>query len=211
MRLAPFPPASGVALALLAGCGDPPPPVPAEVDPTPAVVVGADAPAPAGEEPPTSLAPEAAPGVEPVAPGEATAGGDGDVGEPVAAVREFLTAMMAGDEERLRAATLPVEGLELLVGPSAPPEMLDRLPEMLPAMAAREMAVGEEFSIPSSDGPKPQTVTPEMSNADRRQVTGPQTPIPFIVVRTADGWKVDPSPLIAGRRAAAASRAGRDG
>ena len=64
----------------------------------------------------------------------------------------------------------------------------------------QQLKVGETVTMP---GGKTLTVDDSMVNEDTAMLTMQGNPIPFTLKRGDAGWKVDPAPMIAARKAAA--------
>jgi hypothetical protein len=124
---------------------------------------------------------------------------------PERAFKEFVLAMMCGEESRLKATMLPAEGMEVLVRPNPiPPEKLDEFRKgMVDGMVIKRLKAGDEFTLP---GGKVIKIQPEQVTADRVVLVPEGAPVPTDVHRVKGVWKVDARPIIAARRAAAAAR-----
>jgi hypothetical protein len=125
---------------------------------------------------------------------------------PEAAVREFLLASVFGEKDRINNCTLNVPGREILTensGDAPPAEARQEIENQLKNLPLTRLKVGERISLP---GDKSLTITADMVNENRQQLTGPEIPFPFVVVKEGEQWKVDPTPIIAARRAARPSQ-----
>lgn len=124
---------------------------------------------------------------------------------PEGSYKSFFVAMAIGDEPALRAVALPVEGFEwLLMGQRVPADQVAALRKaVLEQMVVRPLKVGESVRMP--EGPTYE-VKPDDVSDDRAMVIQDTAPLP-IRCRKVDGrWKVDPTPIIAARKAAEAAR-----
>ncbi len=123
---------------------------------------------------------------------------------PEDALKHFLSAMITGDEEGIRASAVDNPELFMLwLGPTLPASHAAEETAWLKTAQFQRLKVGETIDIP---GHGKMTMTTEHVNANRQQLVDANGPIPFILVKGADGWKVDPSPMIASRNAAALAR-----
>lgn len=124
-----------------------------------------------------------------------------------AVLREFLVAVMLGDRETGRKFVLPNPANPILwQGEHAPPEAAAKTREYVTAIPLRRVKVGDRVILPDSNE---LTVDDSQVNADRVLIMTEDSPIPFILVRSGGTWKVDASPVIAGRQAAEAARKGQ--
>jgi hypothetical protein len=125
------------------------------------------------------------------------------VGTPEGVLKEFLTAMVENDAAGVRRTALPDRELSVLwhSEPLTAAQKAIAKAELNPSNF-RRLKVGDQVTIP--DGRK--LVLDENSINDRQQeITMPNAPVPFLLVKVKDEWKVDASPLIAARNAAAAA------
>ena len=67
------------------------------------------------------------------------------------------------------------------------------------------MKVGERLSLP--DG-KTRVISEEQVNASKMMLTFPDNPVPFVLVKSEDGWRVDATTIIAARKASAGAGEG---
>ena len=65
------------------------------------------------------------------------------------------------------------------------------------------LSAGDVITLPNG---RKITIATSMVHKDRQQLTMPQNPIPYNIVRTDGQWRVDVAPIIAGRLAAEAAR-----
>lgn len=129
---------------------------------------------------------------------------------PESALHEFLIGMMIGDEVRLKRASLEVEGREILLPKEKLPETaIAQLDTMIVSLQLKALKIGDSIKVKTTSAPEGVTIVMDENriNENRTEITGPSFPYPFILVKDEAGWKVDPTPLIASRKAAAAARA----
>jgi hypothetical protein len=110
--------------------------------------------------------------------------------------------MVGGDKKQIEQCTLNVPGREVLVeegGDQPPPEARKEIEAHLKDLPLTRLKVGQQITLP---GGKTFVMTSDMINESRQQLTGPDIPFPFIVVKEKGQWKVDPTPVIAARRTA---------
>jgi hypothetical protein len=137
--------------------------------------------------------PELAPAVE-----KSPERGDG----PEATLIEFLVAVMACDKARVTRVIVPTNDASILW--QGQPAAAQAMAEMKKAVAAvRRLQPGETVNLP---GGRKLLLDKSHVNANRQQLTLPGNPIPFTLIRQDGQWKVDPRPMIAGRKAAAKAR-----
>lgn len=125
---------------------------------------------------------------------------------PEAAYRTFILAMMKKDEATLRSVTLPTETEDfawLLRGESPPPEALEEIEAELERQPIRKLKAGDTFTLP---GGRRITFGPANIGEDRTVLVPEGSPLPTKIRKVAGRWRVDPRPVIAGRKAADAAR-----
>ncbi len=123
---------------------------------------------------------------------------------PEDALRTFVLAMANRDEPALRAITLPVQGLEwLMAGQAAPPGVLKDLREKLARPVFRSLKPGDRVTLP---GGNVVVIKAEEVGPDRALVIPEGASLPTRVRMVEGHWKVDPSAVIASRKAAEAAR-----
>ena len=123
---------------------------------------------------------------------------------PEDALRTFVYAMAVRDEPTLRAITLPVEGFEwLMAGQAAPASLIKELQEKLAQQTFRSLKAGDTFTLPQGQAVvvKAQDVGP-----DRALLLPEGASLPTRLRKVEGHWKVDPSGVIASRKAAEAAR-----
>jgi regulation of enolase protein 1 (concanavalin A-like superfamily) len=117
---------------------------------------------------------------------------------------DFTIAVLTHDEATLRRLTLPCEGFEwLLKGEAAPPEAAETIRTHLLQQPIRRLKPGEKLGLP---GGRTLTVGPDDVREDRVILIPEGTPIPTRLQKLDGRWRVDPAPVIAGRKAADAAR-----
>jgi hypothetical protein len=123
---------------------------------------------------------------------------------PEDALRTFVYAMAVRDEPTLRAITLPVEGIEwLMAGQAAPASVIKELEEKLAQQTFRSLKAGDKLTLPRGQAV---VVTAEDVGPDRALLLPEGASLPTRMRKVEGHWKVDPSAVIAGRKAAEAAR-----
>ncbi len=141
------------------------------------------------------------------APGEPSAAGEskppakhGDT--PEAALHDFLIAITENDQAGIERTALPNPELSLLwQGEKLTPAQKAIAAASVDPSKFRRLKVGEVVQIPRG-----QKIVMDEKRINERvqQLVLPEGPLPFSVVKVGDRWKVDASPIIAGRVAASA-------
>jgi hypothetical protein len=123
---------------------------------------------------------------------------------PEQALRSFVIAMMTKDETTLRAVTLHTEDFDwLLRGQALPEDQIEDFKAQITRQPIRALKAGDEITLPGNRKVK---VLPEEVTADRAVLVPQGAPFPTRL-RMIDGrWRVDATPMIAGRKAAEAAR-----
>ena len=122
-------------------------------------------------------------------------------------MRNFLLAMLEGDEQELRKWSLPHKDLDLLLGGQRPPqEVLKQIKQAFETTPIKRLKVGDKVELP---GGRTIAVDKSRVNENRQLLQMERDPLPWTLVKKKGAWKVDPSPVIAARKAAAAARQGR--
>lgn len=124
---------------------------------------------------------------------------------PEAAFKSFFLAMALGDEMAMKRLTVPVEGFEwLLKGDRVPPERAEEFRKLvMESMMLTRLKAGDEVKLPNG---RVVRIAPEQVTEDRAVLMMKGGPIPTDLHRVAGTWRVDPRPVIAGRKAADAAR-----
>jgi hypothetical protein len=125
---------------------------------------------------------------------------------PEQAWRTFLTAMIVKDAATLRAVTLPAPARDfevLLLGQGPPPDQVEAVKAQIAKQKIRVLKPGDEFTLP---GGRKLKVQPEEVGDDRAVLLPEGAPLPTRVRKVENRWRVDASPIIAGRKAAEAAR-----
>lgn len=123
---------------------------------------------------------------------------------PEQALRTFLVAMVTRDETTLRAVTLPTKDFDwLLRGQPLPSDVVDEARAQLARVPIRALKPGDEIILP---GNRKIRVRPEEVTAERAVVLPEGSPIPTRLRKVDGRWRVDATPVIAGRKAAEAAR-----
>ncbi len=116
--------------------------------------------------------------------------------------------MALGDEAALKAVTIPATGFEwLLRGDHVPPAQAEEFRKAVVdrLRRRRQFLAGDEVNAAWNSG-APIKIAPEQVTDDRAVLTMQGGPIPTNLHRVMGAWRVDPRPIIAGRRAADAAR-----
>jgi hypothetical protein len=121
---------------------------------------------------------------------------------PEEALNNFLTAMVENDQAGIRRTALPNPELSLLWrGEKLTPAQKAIAKASMDPSKFRRLKIGDVVQVPH--GPK--IVMDEKRINERTQhIVLPDGPLPFLLVKVDNTWKVDASPLIVGRLAAAA-------
>jgi len=123
---------------------------------------------------------------------------------PEDALRSFVYAMAVRDEPTLRAITLPVEGFEwLMAGRAAPASVIKELEEKLAQQTFRSLKAGDKVTLPQGEDV---VVKAEDVGPDRALLLPEGASLPTRLRKVEGHWKVDPSAVIAGRKASEAAR-----
>ena len=117
---------------------------------------------------------------------------------PEAALKTFLIALAAHDEPTLRAVSLPVDDLHLLLeGPLAPPEQLARIKARLEEKPMRRLKAGDPVKMPDGQS---RVIKPGDVREGRVVLWPDGLPIPSRVENVGGHWKVFAAPFIAARK-----------
>ena len=125
---------------------------------------------------------------------------------PEDALRNFIIAMFIQDVAALRAITLPTDPAEfkwLVGGQPIPPDQLEEIKAQMKRVPIRVLKPGETVTL-SRD--RKVTVRPEEVGADRAILLPEGAPMPTRLRKIEGRWRVDPTPIIAARKAADAAR-----
>ncbi|HEV8000710.1 MAG TPA: hypothetical protein VGP63_12575 [Planctomycetaceae bacterium] len=121
---------------------------------------------------------------------------------PEEALKDFLAAMIENDQAGIQRTALPNPELSLLWHSDklTPAQKAIARAEINPS-SFRRLKVGDRVKLPGGQ----KIVFDKNWINDRRQaISVSDGPLPFILVKVKDEWRVDATPLIAGRLAAAA-------
>lgn len=127
--------------------------------------------------------------------------------EPETVVRQFMVSVLIHDNDLLRAVVIPTDPAELdwlMRGEVPPPQVHEQIREFFSTIPIERLGVGDKVALPQGGE---LTLGPQHVNADRMQLMIDDAPLPTTVIRIRGQWRVDPRPLIAARKAAAAHRA----
>jgi hypothetical protein len=124
---------------------------------------------------------------------------------PEDALRSFLIAIALHDEAALRSVVLPTDDFDwLLKGEAAPAEAADQIRSQFMQVPIRALKPGDSFRLPNK---KSITVDPKEVDATHAVLLPEGAPLPTRCQKVDGRWRVDASPVIAGRKAAEAARA----
>ncbi len=124
---------------------------------------------------------------------------------PESAVYEVLAAIFAKDQNRINRATVEAPDRDILAqGQDMSAIAIALAMARIRAVPFVHLKVGDVITLP---GNKMLEITADRVNENQQYLTNADTPVPFIVIKVGDQWKVDAGPLIAARKAAAAARA----
>jgi hypothetical protein len=117
---------------------------------------------------------------------------------PEAALKTFLVALAAHDEAKLRAVSLPVDDLHLLLeGPLATPGQLARIKARLEEKPMRRLKAGDPVKMPDGQS---RVIKPGDVRESRVVLLPDGLPIPSRVENVGGHWKVFAAPFIAARK-----------
>ncbi len=123
---------------------------------------------------------------------------------PEEALRTFMVAAVAHDEATLREVTLEdPELVWLLRGQPAPAAAVERMRGLAADMRIKRLKPGDQFKMPQG---RVAVIGPDEVTEDRAVVVPEGAPVPVRLERINGHWKVDASPAIAARKAAAAAQ-----
>jgi hypothetical protein len=120
-------------------------------------------------------------------------------------LRAFLLALLLVDRESAKpliAAGTDSDSLWTATPPSEP--AIAVLTARVDGLELQVLKVGDVIELP---GGKKVTLTERHINDKRVSLTFPGNTVPFILLKTADGWRVDVRTIVAARRAAQQARA----
>ena len=123
---------------------------------------------------------------------------------PEQALRTFLVAMAIKDAKALQSVTLATKDFDwLLKGEVVPPDHIEEFKQIVAKIPIRSLKPGDEFTLPRNRKMK---VRPDEVGPDRAVLLPENAPIPNRVQKVDGRWRVDATPIIAGRKAAEAAR-----
>jgi hypothetical protein len=156
--------------------------------------------APTDTSTPTNTQPNAATNATPPANDAAPE----QASETEAVLKRFLTALLTHDEGELRATSIADPDLAILLeGTPTPASGIEGEKNAIAAGKFRHLKVGDEVKLP---GGANLVLDNTHVNANQEQIVWNNGPIPFILEKKRDGWKVNAAPLVVARKAAAAAR-----
>ncbi|MBP89091.1 MAG: hypothetical protein CMJ64_20640 [Planctomycetaceae bacterium] len=118
--------------------------------------------------------------------------------------RAFLLALTLVDRETAKQLIAPNTDNEILWKASPPAEIaIPGLKQWAKELKIRSLRVGETVELP---GGRKLTVSERHVIDEKAMLTWPNNPVPFIMLKTADGWQVDARTIVAARRAAAQAK-----
>ncbi len=123
---------------------------------------------------------------------------------PEQALWTFLVAIATKDEETLRAVTVSTDDFDwLMKGEGVPADKRNEFKAVVARQPIRALKAGDEVSLP---GNRKTTVAADEVSDDRAVLLPEGAPLPNRL-RKVDGlWRVDATPIVAGRKAAEAAR-----
>jgi hypothetical protein len=125
-------------------------------------------------------------------------------GTPEAVLIEFLNAMGEGDRAGIERTAVPNRELwRLWQGPPLTPVQKAMMKAAIVPSSFRRLKVGEAVRVGNG---KKLVLDATRVNDHTIMITSKDMPLPFILVKGDASWKVDASPIIAGRQAAEATR-----
>ncbi len=123
---------------------------------------------------------------------------------PEDALRTFMMAMAAADEQTLRAVTLPNPELDLLLTGEPPPfPGTKELKQQMQKMKIERLKVGDQVTLPDN---KVHVIRATEVGQDRAALLPADAPVYTQLRRVKGHWKVDARQIIAARKAADAAR-----
>lgn len=116
---------------------------------------------------------------------------------PESALREFLVALMARDADRLSRITVAQADVQSLMQrqPFPRPE-IEMMRGAIRAMPFERLRVGQRVSHADDSL---QRIDRERVNDSRLELLTPFHPEPFVLIKTENGWRIDPARLISSR------------
>ena len=121
-----------------------------------------------------------------------------------ATLRTFVMAMAAGDEETLRAVTLPNPDLDwLLRGEDGPARGLSELKQQVIKARVDRLKAGDRVRI---SGKEVHVIAATEVGRDRAALKIEGSPAYAPLQKVKGHWKVDPAPFIAAKKAAAGAK-----
>jgi hypothetical protein len=122
---------------------------------------------------------------------------------PEQTIKALFIAMIDEDQDAVRRLTVPNPDLAFLwQGDKLTPAQRATAIAELDSWHFRRLKVGDEVQLP---GGKKFVVDAKRVNDRHLMISVTDSPLPFLLVKTGEEWKVDSRPIIAGRKAAAAA------
>lgn len=119
-------------------------------------------------------------------------------------LREFLLALGNLDEKKLRSISLPHDGFEMLLkGQAVPEEARMNFEMFVKQTPIRALKAGETLNLP---GGRTLKVDPAEVSGENAMLMFGRDPLPHKLRNVNGEWKIDPSTIIAARKAAEAAR-----
>ncbi len=119
--------------------------------------------------------------------------------------RRFMSGMVKNDAEAVKATTLPTDDVDVLwQGKPPPQEAIPQIEKSLASLKLIRIQGGETVPLPGG-----KRFTVNKADVDDNnifvwvEVDNRRMPTPFKMVHADGVWKIDPTPIIAGRKAAA--------
>ncbi len=123
---------------------------------------------------------------------------------PEDALRTFMMAIAAADEQTLRAVTLANSDLDVLLTGAGPPfKGVKEMKQEMQKMKVERLKVGDQVKMP---GNKVHVIRATEVGQDRATLLPEDAPFPTRLRLVSGHWKVDAAPIIAARKAAGAAR-----
>jgi hypothetical protein len=122
---------------------------------------------------------------------------------PEQTIKALFVAMIDEDQDAIRRLTVPNPDLALLwQGDKLTPAQRAMAIAELDSWHFRRHKVGDEVPLP---GGRKLVVNAKHVNDRHLMISVTDSPLPFLLAKTGEDWKVDARPIIAARKAAAAA------
>lgn len=119
---------------------------------------------------------------------------------PEEALRRFMLGVMTSDEKELKQVIVDTkpDDFRMLLGSQVPPEVLPMLRKDIEGFPIEQLKPGDKFQTP--DG-KPIVVAEDWIGEDRAVLRMKGDPLAQRIYLVKGAWRVDPTPIIAARKA----------